>query len=80
MTKLIGFNKFRTVIFISGNGSNFKNLIKFSKLKNSPITIHLVISSNSKAKGLAFAKKYKIKKKFLDSKNKRLMKIKFSNI
>jgi len=52
MTKLIGFDKLKTAIFISGTGSNFRNLLKFSKLKNSPIKIHLVISNNSKAKGI----------------------------
>ena len=78
MKKLIGLNKLKTAIFISGTGSNFKNLVKFSKLKNSPIEIPLVISNNSNAKGLAFAKKYKIKKKFLASKIKKKMKIIFS--
>ena len=63
MVKLIGFNKVRTAVFISGNGSNLKNLIKFSLSKNSPIKINLIISNNIKAKGLKFAKLYKIKKK-----------------
>ena len=63
MTKLIGLNKLKTAIFISGTGSNFKSLFKFSKLKKSPIEVVLVISSNSRAKGLILAKKYKIKKK-----------------
>ena len=39
MAKLVGFKKTRTAIFISGAGSNFKNLINFSKKKNSPIKI-----------------------------------------
>ena len=68
MTKLIGFDKLKTAIFISGTGSNFRNLLKFSKLKNSPIKIHLVISNNSKAKGLKYAKKFKIKKKIFQFK------------
>ena len=71
MKKLIGLNKLKTAIFISGTGSNFKNLVKFSKLKNSPIEIPLVISNNSNAKGLAFAKKYKIKKKVFSFKNQK---------
>ena len=59
-----------TVIFISGTGTNLRNLIKFSLSKNSPIIIKTVISDKSKAKGLHFAKKYGIKKKvFRFSKN-----------
>ena len=71
MKKLIGLKKIKTAVFISGNGSNLKNLIKFSKKKNSPITINLIISNNFKAKGLNYAKKYKIKKKIFSFKDKR---------
>ena len=49
-----GSNKIKTAIFISGTGSNLKSLIKFSKLKKSPITIKLIISNNSEAKGLRY--------------------------
>ena len=66
MRKLTGpkkFRKLRTAVFISGNGSNLKNLIRFSLSKISPIKISCVISSNFKAKGLSFAKKYKITRK-----------------
>tara|TARA_B100001063_G_scaffold239851_1_gene264004 strand:- start:309 stop:893 length:585 start_codon:yes stop_codon:yes gene_type:complete len=63
MVKLIGLKKIKTAIFISGTGSNLKNLIKFSLLKDSPVKISLIISNNMKAKGLKFAKIYKIKKK-----------------
>ena len=66
MGKLIGSNKIKTVIFISGTGSNLKNLIKFSHSKKSPIEINLVISNKIRAKGLNFAKKYKIKKKIFN--------------
>ena len=58
-----GSNKIKTAIFISGTGSNLKSLIKFSKLKKSPITIGIVISNNPKSKGLKYAKINKIKKK-----------------
>ncbi len=63
MKKFYGLKKLKTAVFISGKGSNLKNLIKFSHLKKSPITINLVISSNSKAKGLNHAKEYNIKSK-----------------
>ena len=63
MVKLIGLKKVKTAVFISGTGSNLKSLIKYSLLKNSPIRINLIISNNKKAKGLKFAKFYKIKKK-----------------
>ena len=50
MEKFHGLNKVQTAIFISGKGSNFKNLYKFSKSKNSPIEIVFVISSTKKRK------------------------------
>ena len=65
-----GYSKIRTAVFISGTGSNLKSLIKFSKTKKSPISIDLIVSSNSKAKGLNFAKIYKIKKKVFNFRNK----------
>ena len=63
MTKLLGSKKIYTAVFISGTGTNLKNLIKFSFKKESPITIKVVISNKSKAKGIFFAKKSKIKVK-----------------
>ena len=60
MIKLIGGKRLNTAVFISGKGSNLKNLIKFSLKKNSPIKIRFVVSNNKKAKGLNFSKKYKI--------------------
>ncbi len=47
-------------IFISGYGSNLKNLIKSSRDTNFPIKISLVISDNIKAKGIIHAKKNSI--------------------
>ena len=67
-----GHNKTRTAVFISGTGSNLKSLIKFSRTTKSPITINFVISNNSKAKGLNYAKKFKIKNKVFNFKNKSL--------
>ena len=67
-----GYNKIRTAVFISGTGSNLKSLIKFSKIKQSPISIEFIISNNSKAKGLGYAKTYKIKKKVLNFNNKNI--------
>ena len=63
MAQLGGFKKIKTAVFISGKGSNLKNLIKFSKLKKSPISIDLIVSNNPKSKGIIFAKKNKIQKK-----------------
>jgi len=63
MALLIGSNKIKTAVFISGTGSNLKSLIKFSNHKKSPISIDLIISDNHKAKGLAYGKIFKIKKK-----------------
>ncbi|WP_435115670.1 phosphoribosylglycinamide formyltransferase [Candidatus Pelagibacter bacterium nBUS_49] len=69
MALLTGSNKKNVAVFISGTGSNLKSLIKFSKLKKSQIIIKLIISNNSKAKGLQYANIYKIKKKVFDFKN-----------
>ena len=69
MVKLIGSNRVKTAVFISGTGSNLKNLIQFSFLNKSPIKISLIVSSNKRAKGLNFADRYKIKKKIYDFNN-----------
>jgi formyltetrahydrofolate-dependent phosphoribosylglycinamide formyltransferase len=71
MEKLTGLKKIKTAVFISGRGSNLKNLIKFSKTKKSPIIIDLVIS-NKKAFGLKYADQYKIKKKIISFKTNRI--------
>ena len=70
MAQLAGSNKIKTAVFISGTGSNLKALIKFSKIKKSPISIILIISNNPKSKGLYFSKAFKIKKKIFDFRNK----------
>ena len=72
MVELIGRKKVRTAIFISGTGSNLQNLIKFSLKKKSPIEINLIISNNVKAKGLRYAKIYKIKKKIYNHNNRKI--------
>ena len=71
MAKLIGVNKINTSVFISGKGTNLKNLIKFSKTNNSPIKISIVISNNKRAYGIRYAKKNKIKIKIIDFSKKR---------
>ena len=68
MARSTGSNKIKTAVFISGTGSNLNSLIKFSKLKKSPITIDIIISNNSKSEGLNFGKIYKIKKKIFNFK------------
>ena len=70
MAKLTGPKKINCAVFISGNGSNLKSLIQFSKKKNSPISIELIISDNIKAKGLKFGKIFKISNKVFNYKNK----------
>ena len=84
MEKLSG-KEVNTAVFISGRGSNLKHLIKYSKKKSS-ISIRLVVSNNLKAKGLAYAKREKIKsyvinyKKNNDSDKKLLKKLKKNKI
>jgi phosphoribosylglycinamide formyltransferase-1 len=63
-----GSKKIKTAVFISGTGSNLKSLIKFSKLKKSPISIDMIVSNNPKSKGLVFGKIYKIRKNIFNFK------------
>ena len=52
--------KKNTCVFISGQGSNLRNLIFHSRDDKFPIKISLVISNNKKAFGINYAKKYDI--------------------
>ena len=71
MQKLIGIKKINIAVFISGNGSNLKNLVTYSLKKKSQYKIKLVISNNVDAKGLVYARKFKIKKKIINYLNKK---------
>ena len=62
--------KKKTCIFISGQGSNLKNLIFRARDHNFPINISLVISNNKNAYGIKYAKKYNIPYVFIDTKIK----------
>ena len=72
MALSIGTDKIRTAVFISGRGSNLYSLLKFSKLKKSPISIIIVISNNSKSNGLNYCKIFNIKKKIFNFKKKEI--------
>ena len=69
MEKLTGLKKIKTAVFISGTGSNLRNIIKFSQTKKSPISIDLIFSNTFQAKGLKFADQFKITKKIINLKN-----------
>ena len=69
MEKLTGLKKIKTAVFISGAGSNLKEIIKFSKVKKSPISVDLIVSNTHLAKGLKYADQFKIKKKIFNFKN-----------
>ena len=79
MVKSTGIKK-RTAIFISGNGSNMKNLVKFSKIKNAPIKVDLVISSNKRSNAIQYLKKNKIHFKIFEFKQKNKDERKIFNI
>ena len=64
-------NKIKSCVFISGNGTNLKYIIKSSREYNFPIKIELIISNNIKAKGLGIAKKYGIPYKFFSYENQK---------
>jgi len=80
MVKLTGLKKIKTAVFISGTGSNLKNLIKFSKIKNSPISIDLIFSNTAKAKGLRFSNQFNIKKYVSSFKNSKIAETKILNL
>ena len=44
-------------VFISGKGTNLKNLILRSRDTNFPVNIKLIISNNKNATGIIYAKK-----------------------
>ena len=54
-SKFFEMVKLNTCIFISGKGSNLKNLIKKSRDYTS-INIKFISNNNSKAKGILYAK------------------------
>ena len=49
--------KKKTCVFISGHGSNLKNLVSYSRDKHFPLEISLVIRNNKNAHGIKYAKK-----------------------
>ena len=63
--------KIKSCVFISGNGTNLKSIIKSSRDYNFPIKIELIISNNQRAKGLQIAKKYSIPHKIFSSNNQK---------
>jgi len=63
--------KIKTCVFISGNGTNLESIIKSSRDYNFPIKISLIISNNSKAKGLNIGKKYGIPFKLFPYRNQK---------
>ena len=71
MLKLTGTTKINIAVFISGNGSNLKNLILKSLKKRSKFEIKLIISDKATSKGLKYARKFRIKKKIIDYLNRR---------
>jgi len=80
MAKLTGLKKIKTAVFISGTGSNLNNLIKFSKIKNSPVSIDLIFSNTPKAKGLRFSNQFNIKKYISSFKDTKIAEAKILNL
>ena len=62
--------KRNTCIFISGRGTNLKNLISHSRSYTFPLKICLVIYNNKNAGGVNYAKKHKIPYIFIDTKDR----------
>ena len=64
-------NKVNSCVFISGNGSNLKSIIKSSREYNFPIKIGLIISNRTTARGIYYAKKYSIPYKIFSNLNQK---------
>tara|TARA_X000000950_G_C13727800_1_gene582986 strand:+ start:406 stop:969 length:564 start_codon:yes stop_codon:yes gene_type:complete len=62
--------KKKTCVFISGQGSNLKNLISYTRDNNFPIKINLIITNNRQARGIIYAKKFNIPYVFVNTKNR----------
>ena len=62
--------KKNTCVFISGQGTNLRNLIQRSREYNFPITIKLVISNDKNAYGIIYAKQNSIPHFVLNTKFK----------
>ena len=60
--------KIKTCVFISGQGSNLKNLICCSRDSSFPIKISLVICNKKEAYGVNYAKKFGIPFIFINTK------------
>ena len=60
--------KKNTCVFISGHGSNLRNLIFRSRDSNFPINIKLIIANRKDAYGIIFAKKNAIPYKIVNTK------------
>ena len=69
-----------TCIFISGRGSNLKNLINRSRDTSFPINIKLIISDNKNAKGIIYAKKNCIPYMIINTKLRNFENIVFLNL
>jgi len=63
--------KVKSCVFISGNGSNLRSIIKSSKEDNFPIKVELIISNNIKSKGRQISKKFNIPYKLISSRNQK---------
>jgi len=60
--------KVNTCVFISGQGTNLKNLLTRSRDSSFPIVIKLIITNNKNSKGIILAKKNSIPFKIINTK------------
>tara|TARA_B100001093_G_scaffold418351_1_gene409573 strand:- start:868 stop:1431 length:564 start_codon:yes stop_codon:yes gene_type:complete len=72
--------KKKACVFISGYGSNLKNLIHNSRNHNFPIKISLVVCNNPQAEGISIAKKNSIPLLIINTKKRNFENIILSNI
>ena len=72
--------KKNTCVFISGQGSNLKNLILRSRDNSFPINIKLIITNNKNAHGIIYAKKNSIPHIVLKTKSRNYENILLQNL
>ena len=72
--------KKKTCVFISGQGSNLKNLILRSRDYSFPINIKLIITNNKNAYGVIYAKKNSIPCIFINTQSRNYENILLQNL
>ena len=64
-------NKIKSCVFVSGNGSNLRSILKCSRDNCFPIKINLILTDNLNSPALNLGKKYSINCVYFSSKDQK---------